>query len=153
MKYVNGNPVVELTNFKDVQYFGPALVGSKEQKFSVVYDTGSSWFWIPLKNCTGCPKTGNKFDPSSSTSFVNTGVRKPLVYGRGSVEGYISTDMIGLKDSTPATMTFIPVDSGSDLDGQQADGLAGMGPTSTDGADLIVDSLARSSKPSLYSLH
>ena len=46
----NTNPVVDLLNLKDIQYFGPATVGNKAQVFSVVYDTGSSWFWVPKFN-------------------------------------------------------------------------------------------------------
>ena len=140
-KFDSDNPTVDLINFKNVQYYGPAVVGSEEQKFLVVYDTGSSWFWIPKDNCDGCFGQGNRFSTVSSSTYINTQERITLNYGKGTAEGYISTDLIGLENSTPGRMTFIPVDVASDMEGSQADGIAGLAPTPSQGADLFVDML------------
>jgi hypothetical protein len=57
------------------------------------------------------------------------------------VEGYVSTDNIGLQGETPGQMSFIPVDIGKDLEGAQADGIAGMAPIPSEGASLFVENL------------
>jgi len=45
-----------------------------------IYDTGSSWLWVPLKECTGCP-TNNLYDKSLSSSFMEARESKELFYG------------------------------------------------------------------------
>ena len=57
------------------------------------------------------------------------------------MEGYVSFDNIGLKGYASGPMTFIPVDTAGDLDGMQADGIAGLAPTPSEGADLFMDTL------------
>jgi cathepsin D len=138
------NPVVELINAQDVQYYGPATVGSNNQVFNMVYDTGSSWFWVPETDCTGCPTEDNRFNPLTSTTYQGTGERKQLSYGKGFAAGEIGSDQIGLEQTDSATMKFINVDTASDLNGTLADGIAGLTPVSTDGADLMVTQLSKS---------
>jgi len=47
-----GLPVVDLTNFEDLQYYDLISVGAPAQDFTVVFDTGSSNFWIPSTACS-----------------------------------------------------------------------------------------------------
>mmetsp|Transcript_37497 Transcript_37497/g.37048 ORF Transcript_37497/g.37048 Transcript_37497/m.37048 type:complete len:303 (+) Transcript_37497:124-1032(+) len=140
-KNFGDNPVIELKNYQDLQYYGPAFIGSKNQEFSMVYDTGSEWFWIPNKGCNGCPNK-NAFEAASSDTFVDTGVNQELVYGQGHVTGNIGTDMIGIGKDDAAQMRFVLVDFAEDISGQKADGIAGLTPTTTLGGDLMVEKLA-----------
>ena len=129
---------VDLKNYMDLQYYGPLKVGSAGKEFTLVYDTGSSWLWIPNQNCSGCP-TRNTFDSEGSTTYQTEGVRKTLSYGKGQVEGIIATDNVFMSNSTPSNMNFVNVDRGTDLSGQQADGIVGLTPESTDEGRLLVD--------------
>ena len=135
-----GSTDVELNNYQDLQYYGPIQIGSKQQEFTVVYDTGSSWFWIPGFNWVGWP-TGNKFDPKNSTTYSTNDNRKTLNYGQGQAQGYISFDYTNLKNSTSAKIQFLLVDIASDFDGSVSDGIAGMAPTGSQGAQLLTDVL------------
>lgn len=38
---------IPIKNYKNLQYYGYIGVGNKDTKFKCVFDTGSSWLWVP----------------------------------------------------------------------------------------------------------
>ncbi len=113
-----------------------------------IFDTGSSWLWVPTKDCKDkCHDAAKLFDYSKSLSYEQTSVTpQPIKYGGGSVWGNLAQDQVCLvKGDIDQCLTdhqFLSVFLTSDLSGLQADGILGLAPSSQGtGALMFVEKL------------
>jgi len=126
---VDGLPSVSLTDIQDAEYFGEVEIGTPAQKFTVIYDTGSSNLWIPSKGCTNCKPHSPTYDSSSSSTFKKDGQSFALQYGTGSCNGFISQDSVSMGGLTISDFKFGEVTTeAKDVFGEAPfDGILGMG--------------------------
>ncbi|XP_053446536.1 chymosin-like [Nycticebus coucang] len=131
-KYSNFEKVANepLTNYMDCQYFGKISLGTPPQEFTVVFDTGSSDFWVPSIYCnsTAC-QNHPSFDPLKSSTFKRLGEPLSIEYGLGSMKGFLGSDTVSVStivvpDQTVGLSTQEP---GDVFTYSQFDGILGLG--------------------------
>jgi Eukaryotic aspartyl protease. len=152
---------ISLTNYYNVQYSGLVYLGSENQAFNLIFDTGSPWLWVPEDNRENesfqskydCNKslTCNKC-PTSNFNGVNKSVLEvcespdpirdsyTFVYSSGTVEGYLVTDMIRFSpDQEGYYQTFLVCSDANILSGIFVDGICGLSLRNDKGMSTILD--------------
>lgn len=81
-------------DYDDFEYLGNVTIGTPQQNFVVVLDTGSSNFWIPAKNCDTSCNGKAKYDSSKSSSYVANGQSWQIQYGSGDARGTLFQDLM-----------------------------------------------------------
>ena len=121
-KLVRGNGKKEenvvIRDLSNAQYYGNVNIGTPPQTMQVVFDTGSSDFWVPNKGCLTKSEncSGKKaFDKSTSTTFADVpkGATEnfSIMYGSGPVSGKFGVETVTVGDDyTAKDQTFAMVD-------------------------------------------
>jgi hypothetical protein len=110
----NGMPVV-INDFENAQYYGPIAVGTPEQVFNVIFDTGSSNLWIPSLSCGAACGAHPLYDNSKSTTYAKNGTKFEIMYGSGPVSGVLSYDDVNWGGLVIAKQEFAEVNVVSGL--------------------------------------
>ncbi|KAI0375639.1 endopeptidase [Pilatotrama ljubarskyi] len=102
-----GGHNVPLSNFMNAQYFAEITLGTPPQSFKVVLDTGSSNLWVPSTKCTSIACFLHaKYDSSASLTYKANGSEFSIQYGSGSMEGFVSQDVLTIGDMTIKNQDF-----------------------------------------------
>ncbi|XP_077784961.1 embryonic pepsinogen-like [Podarcis muralis] len=120
-----------LLNSFETEYYGIIYIGTPPQKFTVVFDTGSSTLWVPSLYCSSqACQTHHRFDPRKSSTFQGTGQPFSIKYGKGSMEGIFGLDTVKISDLTISDMEFGLSTSESEdpFSRTKYDGILGLNP-------------------------
>ena len=101
-------------------------IGSNNQNFTIILDTGSIVFWVPKVNSDdGEANIAHHYDPATSQTATGSKEKFQITYGTGSTEGYYYHDYVRFIASTSYDMHF-GVASKLDFNVQGADGIMGL---------------------------
>ncbi|XP_010439642.1 PREDICTED: aspartic proteinase oryzasin-1 [Camelina sativa] len=110
-------------------YYGEITIGTPGQRFTVVFDTGSSDLWVPSGNWQG-KKPHNLYKSQKSSTYKPNGTNVTLEYGTGSLTGFLSIDSVDVGGITIADQYFTEARSspeGDPLRNSSFDGILGLG--------------------------
>ncbi|KAK6124517.1 hypothetical protein DH2020_041726 [Rehmannia glutinosa] len=101
--------IVALKNYMDAQYFGEIGIGSPPQKFTVIFDTGSSNLWVPSAKCYFSVPCffHSKYKSSQSSTYKKNGKSAAIQYGTGAISGFFSEDNVKIGDLVVKGQEFI----------------------------------------------
>ncbi|CAH9130810.1 unnamed protein product [Cuscuta epithymum] len=101
--------IVGLKNYMDAQYFGEIGIGTPPQKFTVIFDTGSSNLWVPSSKCYFSLSCffHSKYKSTHSSTYKKNGTSAAIQYGSGAISGFFSKDNVQVGDLVVKNQDFI----------------------------------------------
>ena len=119
---------VPVKDYMNTQYFIEVELGSDNQKFTLVPDTGSSNLWVYSSSCynVACLRH-QRFNSKKSTTYEKDGEDFVIEYGSGGVSGIVGKDIATIGDiSAPMSFGEISKVDGPTFLVSQMDGIIGL---------------------------
>ncbi|CAO2204278.1 unnamed protein product [Urochloa humidicola] len=123
--------IVALKNYLNAQYYGEIGIGTPQQRFTVIFDTGSSNLWVPSSKCylsMAC-YFHERYKAGQSNSYKKNGKPASIRYGTGAISGYFSLDSVKIGDVVVRNQDFIEAtrEPGITFMVAKFDGILGLG--------------------------
>eukprot|EP00079_Xenopus_tropicalis_P012024 XP_002938556.1 PREDICTED: cathepsin E-A-like [Xenopus tropicalis] len=125
-----GTTTEYLVDYMNAQYYGEISVGTPPQNFSVVFDTGSSNFWVPSSYCLSeACQVHERFKSFESTSYEHGGRPFSIHYGTGQLVGVTGRDTLRISNMSIEGQDFGEsiLEPGRTFVLAQFDGVLGLG--------------------------
>ncbi|XP_043943936.1 cathepsin E isoform X1 [Protopterus annectens] len=126
----SGSASERLYNYMDAQYYGEVTIGTPPQRFTVIFDTGSSNFWIPSSYCISeACRVHQKFESFLSKTYTHSGEHLAIKYGTGQILGIVGKDKVTISNLTIWEQEFgeSVFEPGLTFKLAQFDGILGLG--------------------------
>jgi len=121
---------IVINDYENSQYYGQIALGTPEQKFNVIFDTGSSDLWVASAQCDDSCGRHAKYDSSKSKTYTANGTVFNIEYGSGPVSGFQSIDNLDFGGLIVKDQEFAEVTDASGLGAAykmgKFDGILGM---------------------------
>lgn len=121
---------IVINDYENSQYYGEIALGTPEQTFEVIFDTGSSDLWVAGSGCDDSCGRHAEYDSSESSTYVANGTIFHIEYGSGPVSGYQSYDNMNMGDLIVKEQGFAEVTDAAGLGAAyrlgKFDGILGM---------------------------
>jgi len=106
---------IVINDYENAQYYGEIALGTPEQKFNVIFDTGSSDLWVASSNCDSSCGRHAEYNSADSSTYIANGEVFNITYGSGPVSGYESIDILTLGGLVVNNQEFAEVTDASGL--------------------------------------
>ncbi|KAM4748866.1 cathepsin E-like [Rhinophrynus dorsalis] len=135
-----GTTTEYLIDYMNAQYYGEISIGTPPQNFTVVFDTGSSNFWIPSSYCVSdACRVHERFKSFESISYEHGGKSFSIHYGTGQLVGVTGKDTLKISNMSIVGQDFgqSVMEPGRTFVLAQFDGVLGLGYPSLAVADAV----------------
>jgi len=130
LSYKSSPGSIVINDYENSQYYGEIALGSPEQTFNVIFDTGSSDLWVASSQCDDSCGHHAKYDSSKSSTYKANGTSFDIMYGSGPVSGFQSIDTMNMGGLVVSNQEFAEVTDAAGLGAAyklgKFDGILGM---------------------------
>ncbi|CAJ0930375.1 unnamed protein product, partial [Mesorhabditis belari] len=97
-EHILGSFPQKVYDFQDLEYIANITIGSNQQEFKVILDTGSANLWVPDRSCVDAQCDGkDKFDQDKSSTYVRDGRQFWMNFGKGQATGFLGVDTVRIE--------------------------------------------------------
>lgn len=130
VKFNEEDGSIVINDYENSQYYGEITLGTPEQTFEVIFDTGSSDLWVASVRCDNSCGRHAKYDSGKSSTYIANGTSFDIMYGSGPVSGFQSIDSLDMGGIIVENQMFAEVTDATGLGAAyklgKFDGILGM---------------------------
>ena len=110
IRNLNNNYETIIYKLKSNLYHLNLSLGTPNQYFNLIFDTGSTNLWVYDKQCKIC-NYNNSFDKNNSSTFRNGTIKKEINYFSGEVKGTINSETLQFGKNKILSFKFLLINN------------------------------------------